>query len=63
MARAEAAALGVPDLPIVIIPHPFADLRDDEVQAVADRITPLVTEALSATAMCREYHDPLLTQG
>jgi hypothetical protein len=62
IARGEARALGIPDLPIIVIPHPFADLRDDEVHVIADRITPLVVEALTATAARREYRDPALAK-
>lgn len=60
MAHLEAAALGMPDLSVLVIPHPFGDLRDDAVQAVADRIAPLVREALTATMARSDYRDPML---
>lgn len=62
IARGEARALGVPDLPVIVIPHPFADLRDDEVHTIADRITPLVVQALTAAVAQCEYRDPLLAK-
>ena len=62
MARAEATALGVPDLPVVVIPHPFADLEPREVDAVAERIAPVVAKALTArgSEVVPEYRDPVL---
>ncbi|MBI3969013.1 MAG: hypothetical protein HY329_25515 [Chloroflexi bacterium] len=62
MARAEAKALGMEELRIIVIPHPFADLKDDQVHVVADRITPLATQALSGPAGHLEYRDPILAQ-
>lgn len=37
LAKAYAASLGYPDLPMVIVPHPFETLSRDEVRAIAER--------------------------
>ncbi|MCC6533218.1 MAG: hypothetical protein IT531_11760 [Burkholderiales bacterium] len=47
LAKAQAKALGHPDLPLVVIPHPFGLRRREEVCAMAqscvDEIARLVT--------------------
>jgi hypothetical protein len=44
-ARAVAAAQGLPDLPLVVIPHDY--LTEDE-EAVRDRLAPVVDDVLRA---------------
>ena len=51
LGRAQAAALGIPALPIAVIPHPFGTRTRDEVrelarQCIADIVT-LVTRKTS----------------
>jgi len=36
LGRAQARALGCPDLPIAVIPHPFGIRGGDEVRKIAD---------------------------
>ena len=47
-ARAVTALNGVPDYPFVVIPHPIANDRDDDLRAKAEaalaRIVPLLTD-------------------
>jgi hypothetical protein len=35
MAHIEAAGMGMPDLPVVTVPHPLADRTPEQVQAMA----------------------------
>ncbi len=36
LGKAQARALGHPDLPLAVIPHPFGSRTRDEVRALAD---------------------------
>ncbi len=49
LGRAQAAALGQPELPIAVIAHPFGLRRRDEVRQMAeqcvDEVAKLVSEA------------------
>jgi len=49
LGRAQAAAMGEPELPIAIIPHPFGLLSREQVRRIAvgcvDQVAQLVTEA------------------
>jgi hypothetical protein len=42
-----SALWGVPDLPLAIIPHPFADLDDPSLRERAREIAPRVREILT----------------
>jgi len=44
----EASALGIPYLPIIVVPHPVADLKPEGVHALADRVLDEVLHALTA---------------
>lgn len=46
LAKAEAAALGLPNMRIVSIPHPLGGLLEQEVRAKARAVAPSVIEAL-----------------
>ncbi len=37
LGRAQAKAMGYPDLPIAIVPHPFGILARDEVRSAAEK--------------------------
>jgi hypothetical protein len=45
-ADAQAAALGLPEVRRVFVPHPIQDATDDEMRAKADAIVDAVIEAL-----------------
>lgn len=46
-ARAQAQALGLPEVRRVFVPHPIQDATDDELRAKADAIVDQVIAALS----------------
>ena len=46
LGRAQARVLGVPDLPLVMIPHPLGGLEMDDVRARADQAMPGVIALL-----------------
>jgi hypothetical protein len=37
MGTVQAAALGFPDLPVVVVPHPIGGLKPEEVRQKADQ--------------------------
>ncbi len=45
-AETQAAALGLPEVRRVFVPHPIQDANDDEMRAKADAIVAQVIEAL-----------------
>ena len=45
-AEKQAAALGLPELHRVFVPHPIQDATDDEMRAKADAIVDQVIDAL-----------------
>ncbi len=45
-ARAQAEALGLPEVRRVFVPHPIQDATDEEMRAKADAIVDQVIEAL-----------------
>lgn len=45
-ATVQAAALGLPEVPRVLVPHPIQDASDDEMRARADAIVDGVIAAL-----------------
>jgi alkanesulfonate monooxygenase SsuD/methylene tetrahydromethanopterin reductase-like flavin-dependent oxidoreductase (luciferase family) len=47
-ARAQAEALGLPDVQRIFVPHPIQDATDEEMRAKADAVVERVIEALSA---------------
>ena len=47
MGQREAAALGMPYLPIVVVPHPVADLKPEDVRALAAQVFPDIVYALT----------------
>ena len=47
-ARAQAEALGLPDVRRIFVPHPIQDATDEEMRAKADAVVDRVIEALSA---------------
>jgi hypothetical protein len=47
LGQAEAAALGMPSLPIVVVPHPVADLKAPEVRSLAETVFPDIVRALT----------------
>lgn len=49
-ARAEVKALGLPNLPIQILPHPIGQISDDEMRALTDEAYEEVLFALTADA-------------
>jgi alkanesulfonate monooxygenase SsuD/methylene tetrahydromethanopterin reductase-like flavin-dependent oxidoreductase (luciferase family) len=46
-ARSQAAALGLPEVRRVFVPHPIQDATDDEMRAKADAIVDEVIAALT----------------
>jgi hypothetical protein len=47
-ARLNAAAMGAPHLPIVILPHPVGDLTEKDLQELARAAYPKIVSALTA---------------
>ena len=47
-ARAQADALGLPEVRRVFVPHPIQDATDEEMRAKADAVVDRVIEALIA---------------
>jgi len=47
LGKLEASALGVPYLPIIVVPHPVADLKPEEVHALAERVFGEIVYALT----------------
>ena len=47
-ARAQAEALGLPEVRRVFVPHPIQDATDEEMRAKADAVVDQVIEALIA---------------
>ena len=47
-ARAQAEALGLPEVRRVFVPHPIQDATDEEMRAKADAVVDQVIEALVA---------------
>ncbi len=47
-AEKQAAALGLPELRRVFVPHPIQDATDDEMRAKADAIVDRLIEALTS---------------
>ena len=45
-AEKQAAALGLPDVKRIFVPHPIQDATDDEMRAKADAIIDQIIEAL-----------------
>jgi alkanesulfonate monooxygenase SsuD/methylene tetrahydromethanopterin reductase-like flavin-dependent oxidoreductase (luciferase family) len=45
-AEKQAAALGLPDVRRVFVPHPIQDATDDEMRAKADAIVEQIIDAL-----------------
>ena len=45
-AEKQAAALGLPDVKRIFVPHPIQDATDDEMRAKADAIVDQIVEAL-----------------
>ncbi|MCS6926335.1 MAG: hypothetical protein NZ578_10600 [Candidatus Binatia bacterium] len=62
LGRAESRALGIPGLPIAVIPHPLAGNRPEEVQckatAVADEVVAILTRP--AEQLVEEYRNRFL---
>jgi hypothetical protein len=50
MGRLQAKALGVPQLPIVTVPHPFGIRPRDEVRAMAERCVDEVARLMGGSA-------------
>jgi predicted dienelactone hydrolase len=46
-ARLTAIAMGVPKLPLIVLPHPLGDLPEHEVRALAEAALPKIEEALT----------------
>jgi hypothetical protein len=49
LGQTQARTLGVPDLPLVVIPHPLGGLSLEQVRGRAEVAIPLVIEALRGT--------------
>jgi hypothetical protein len=64
LARAEAEILGNPGLPLIVVPHPVAKLRRDEVTALAETVLNEVIHAWTddAVTLQAEYRDRELEQ-
>jgi hypothetical protein len=45
-AQATATVWGVPDYPVIYMPHPLSTLSDDEIQAEAQRLADQVVRVL-----------------
>jgi hypothetical protein len=45
-AQATAMVWGVPDYPVIYMPHPLSTLTDDEIQAAAQRLADQVVRVL-----------------
>jgi hypothetical protein len=45
-AQATASVWGVPDYPVIYMPHPLSTLTDDEIQAGAQRLADQVVRVL-----------------
>ena len=48
-ARLTAAAMGVPSLPLIVLPHPIGHLPEHDVLAMAQAAYPSIVEALTRT--------------
>ena len=48
LARNQARTFGVPDLPLIVIPHPVGGIEMSEVKARSERALPQLTELLRA---------------
>ena len=48
LAETERRALGMPDLPMAIVPHPIGGMKSEDVQAKADEVLDVVVAALTA---------------
>lgn len=46
-ARLTAISMGVPKLPLVVLPHPVGDLPEHEVRAMAEAAYPVIVDALT----------------
>ncbi len=59
LGRAEAQALGMPGLPLVVIPHPLGGLRPEEVRARAEAAVDGVVYVLTQPAekLSAEYRE------
>ena len=47
LAETERRALGMPDLPMAIVPHPIGGMKSEDVQAKADEVLDVVVAALT----------------
>ena len=47
LGKLEASALGMPYLPIIVVPHPVADLKPEGVHALVDRVFGEIVHALT----------------
>jgi hypothetical protein len=45
-ARATATVWGIPDYPVIFMPHPLSTLTDDEIQAAAQKLAEQAVGAL-----------------
>lgn len=45
MARLEAVGLGLPELPLVVVPHPIMTRSPEELKEIAEGLLPRVVEA------------------
>ena len=50
LGQAQARVFGVPDLPLLVIPHPLGGLTIDQVKARADHAVPLFAKLLQENA-------------
>ena len=50
LGRAQARALGHPDLPIAVIPHPFGIRTRDEVRQIAEQCVEEIVKLVSKDA-------------
>ena len=48
LGRAQQTALGAPDLPMALIPHPFGSRTRDEVRALADQCVTDIPKLVAA---------------
>ena len=48
LAETERRALGMPDLPMAIVPHPIGGMKSEDVQAKADEVLDIVVAALTS---------------
>ncbi|MFH1484865.1 MAG: hypothetical protein ABIH46_02245, partial [Chloroflexota bacterium] len=65
LAQSESKALGFPAMPIVAVPHPFGNLKRDEVRRIADSVADEIVHVLTTPTekLVVEYRDKYVRRG